>query len=365
VRKTFQLPLYMKNYIQELLYEHNSVIIPSFGGFTAGYKPASIDHVQGVIFPPSKDLKFNRYLTINDGVLVQHICESKGWTRQEAEQSIKDWVAEMKASLERREMLEFPSVGRLYLDYEGNFQFLQDNTNYNRTSFGLPTVGFYPVTRNRQAVTQDAPQPRESVAVLDLGGTPSRSRIISGWFQRNVPYIVAASFLILAGTFLIIESDKSASQAGRTPFVKKTVTSSRVNKKPQREEDTEIATLYPEDMIDATVVTIEDEAVDEPKKKVYEPSMDEDIDTEGATAAPDQEEGIVIIGSFGSKKNVDRLVKKIYSKGYEPFTEKTGKLTRVGVRFGYGDLGEVKSKRKNVASDFKVKAWVMQPEMTK
>ena len=63
----------MKNYIQELLYEHNSVIIPSFGGFTAGYKPASIDHVQGVIFPPSKDLKFNRYLTINDGILVQHI----------------------------------------------------------------------------------------------------------------------------------------------------------------------------------------------------------------------------------------------------------------------------------------------------
>ena len=356
----------MKDYIQELLYEHNSVIIPSFGGFTAGYKPASIDHVQGVIFPPSKDLKFNRYLTINDGILVQHLCESKGWTRQEAEEVIKDWVVEMKASLERREMLEFPNVGRLYLDYEGNFQFLQDNTNYNRTSFGLPTVGFYPVTRNRQAATQEAPQPRESIAVLDLGGAPSRSKVISGWFQRNVPYLVAASFLILAGTFFIIESDKGTSQAGLTPFIKNVAAENRVNKKPQHEEDTEIATLYPEDMIDETVVTKEEENFEEPKKQAYVPVIEEeDIDTEGATIAPDQEEGIVIIGSFGSKENVAKLVKKIYSKGYEPFTEKTGKLTRVGVRFGYGNLGQVTRKRKDVASDFRVKAWVMQPEMPK
>lgn len=355
----------MKNYIQELLYEHNSVIIPSFGGFTAGYKPASIDHVQGVIFPPSKDLKFNRYLTINDGVLVQYMCETKGWTRQESEQAIKDWVAEMKASLERREMLEFPSVGRLYLDYEGNFQFLQDNTNYNRTSFGLPTVGFYPVTRNRQAVVKEAPQPRESVAVLDLGGAPSRSKVISGWFQRNVPYLVAASFLILAGTFFIIESDKNTSQAGLPAAIKKTVADNRVNTKPQYEE-TEIASLYPEDMIDDSAA--EKEKVnfeEEPKKQAYEPVIEDDIDTEGATTAPNQEEGIVIIGSFGSKKNVDKLVKSIYSKGYEPFTEKTGKLTRVGVRFGYASLSQVNDKRSDVASDFKVKAWVMQPKMSK
>ncbi len=353
----------MKNYIQELLYEHNSVIIPSFGGFTAGYKPASIDHVQGVIFPPSKDLKFNRYLTINDGVLVQHICETKGWTREESEQAIKDWVEEMKASLERREMLEFPSVGRLYLDYEGNFQFLQDNTNYNRTSFGLPTVGFYPVTRNRQVATKVNSEPRESIAILDLGGAPSRSKVISGWFQRNVPYIVAASFLILAGTFFIIESDKSASQAGLTPFIKKTVADNRVNTKPQY-EDTEIASLYAEDMIDDSATETEEVNVDEPKKQAYEPIIEEDdIDTEGATTAPNQEEGIVIIGSFGSKKNVDRLVKRIYSKGYEPFTEKSGKLTRVGVRFGYASLTQVINKKDDVASDFKVKAWVMQPEM--
>lgn len=353
----------MKNYIQELLYEHNSVIIPSFGGFTAGYKPASIDHVQGVIFPPSKDLKFNRYLTINDGILVQHICKLKDCTRQEAEQSIKDWVAEMKTSLERREMLEFPSVGRLYLDYEGNFQFLQDNTNYNRTSFGLPTVGFYPVTRNRQATTQNAPQARESTAILDLGGAPSRGRVISGWFQRNVPYIVAASFLLLAGTFFVIESDKGTSQAGLGPFIKP-VSESRVNTKPQYEE-TEIASLYPEDMIDDSAAETEEVNIEEPKKQAYEPVLEDDIDTEGATSAPGQEEGIVIIGSFGSKKNVEKLVKKIYSKGYEPFTDKVGKLTRVGVRFAYANLSQVDVKRDDIASDFRVKAWVMQPEMPK
>lgn len=351
----------MKNYVQELLYKHNSVIIPSFGGFTASYKPASIDHVQGVIFPPSKDLKFNRYLTINDGVLVQHICESKGWTREEAEEGLKDWVTEIKSALERREMLDFPKVGRLYLDYEGNFRFLQDNTNYNRTSFGLPTVGFYPVTRNRQAPVEDARQPRPTAAVLDLGGEPSRSKIISGWFQRNVPYIVAASFLILVGTFFMFDSDKTSGQTALNSLVKP-ISEERVNIKPQREDDTDITTLYPEDMIDDSGDT-EEELEEEPQKQEYEPVIEDDIDTEGATIAPAAEEGIVIIGSFGSKKNVDRLVKRIYSKGYEPVTERLGKLTRVGVRFGYENLSEVTQKQREVAKDFKVRAWVMQPEM--
>lgn len=357
-------PFHMKNYIQELLYEYNSVIIPAFGGFTTGYKPASIDHVQGMIFPPSKDLKFNRYLTINDGVLVRHLCEAKGWTREEAETAIKDWVGEMKSALERREMLEFPNVGRLYLDYEGNFRFLQDNTNYNRDSFGLPPVGFYPVTRNRQAPVQEAPQPRQASAVIDLAENSSRSRIISGWFQRNIPYIVAATFLIFAGTVFLNNSDETGRKAGLAAFTKP-VSEERINTKPRRVEDTDIQSLYleTEEVSDVLNPGSEEEVIlDETDKEVSVIEAEKNIETEGVTTAPSQKEAIIIIGSFGNKSNADRLVKKVYRLGYEPFTTKENGLTKIGVRFAYDKLSEIESKRREVADDFAVKAWIMQPK---
>ena len=360
----------MKNYIQELLYTHNSVIIPAFGGFTTGYRPASIDHVQGVIFPPSKDLKFNRYLTLNDGVLIQHLCDEKGWTRVEAEQAVKDWVKEMKDALERREMLEFPKVGRLYLDFEGNFQFLQDNTNYNRESFGLPTVGFYPVARNRKKITvekKEIPRPRpvSEATIVNLGGNPSQSQVVSAWFQRNVPYFVAASVMILSLT-IWVSSNEVTPNTSNLAALTKTVSEDRVNTKPQRVEDSEITSLYAEDMIDRTAEKSkkkeEMSILPSFKEKSTPLAEDSNLDTEGATVAPGLQEAVVIIGSFGNKGNVDRLVKKIYSKGYEPFTVKDGKLTKVGVRFAYDTTAEVKTKRSRVADDFDVKAWIMTPE---
>lgn len=375
----------MKNYIQELLYEHNSVIIPALGGFVTSYKPASIDHVQGVIFPPSKDLKFNRYLTINDGVFIQHLCNRKGWTKEEAEQAIAIWVRDLKNSLERKEMIEFPNVGRLYLDFEGAFQFLPDNTNYNKTSYGLPTVGFYPVTRNRQAPSTEAPRPRQASTVLDLGKSIPQGKIVPMWIKNNIPYIAVASFLIFAGVFVFSSSgDGTPNQAALNPFTKP-VSADRVNTKPVRTtEEVSIQSLYEnteEESIDASEMidrtTFDNEIVEEPKEKVTkiitpaeepqleisEAAAENDIDTEGATTAMDEEEAIVIIGSFGNKDNADNLVKKIYKLGYEPFTTKVGKLNKIGVRFGYKSKSEIRKKRKQVAKDFRVKAWVMQPEM--
>lgn len=343
----------MKNYIKELLYTHNSVIIPAFGGFTATYKPASIDHVQGVIFPPSKDLKFNRYLTVNDGLLVQYICEQKGWTREEAEQAIKNWVANMKTSLERREMLEIPQVGRLYLDFEGNYRFLQDNTNYNRQSFGLPNVEFFPVTRTRNTATpQEAQAKSTATPILTLGNEQSKSKIISLWFQRNIPYIVAASFLVLAGTFFLISSQND--DQADTAFIKP-VSEERINIKPsyQPGESTTIEETYiaetPSEESEAVVTN--DDYLDTPP--------DEDIDTEGETVVPSQQEAIVVIGSFGNKKNIERLIKKIYAHGYEPFLKKEGSLTKVGVQFAYNTNADIEAKRKDVAKDFRVAAWVL------
>ena len=115
--------------INELLFEKNSVIVPGFGGFELQQQPANIDHIKSTISPPNKVPSFNKNLTINDGVLVDYIQNQNNCTLEEANKIVEDFVAEMEAKIEKKEIVEFPKVGRIYKDYNKSLQFLPYDTN--------------------------------------------------------------------------------------------------------------------------------------------------------------------------------------------------------------------------------------------
>ena len=81
----------------------------------------------------------------------------------------------VKAAIERREIVVFPKVGRLYKDYEQNLQFLADNTNFNVDSFGLPDVQFYPITQSSEKVVKAV----ESVQAQKSQQAPSKERTLA------------------------------------------------------------------------------------------------------------------------------------------------------------------------------------------
>ena len=56
-------------YIKELLYQYECVIIPQLGAFLTQPIAIRIDREQGIFFPPGKELSFNGLLTHNDGLL--------------------------------------------------------------------------------------------------------------------------------------------------------------------------------------------------------------------------------------------------------------------------------------------------------
>ncbi|RME06705.1 MAG: hypothetical protein D6816_07425, partial [Bacteroidetes bacterium] len=126
--------------IKELLYKSDSVIIPGLGGLIATPVPASVDYVQGSVEPPSRKLEFNENLAINDGVLARFIEEQYTVSFREAVEAITDFVNEARKALERREIVEIPEVGRIYLDYQQQIRFMPDKTNFAVDSFGLPPV---------------------------------------------------------------------------------------------------------------------------------------------------------------------------------------------------------------------------------
>ena len=64
--------------LHRLLFDHDCVIVPGWGGFLAQYRPARLDANRQLIHPPGKEVGFNRHLLRNDGLLTDHIAQRDG-----------------------------------------------------------------------------------------------------------------------------------------------------------------------------------------------------------------------------------------------------------------------------------------------
>ena len=65
------------NYLKDLLYRYDCVIVPNFGGFVTNRISARIDADSNTFYPPTKEVGFNSHLTHNDGLLANYIASSE------------------------------------------------------------------------------------------------------------------------------------------------------------------------------------------------------------------------------------------------------------------------------------------------
>lgn len=312
--------------IKELLYENDQITIPGFGALVLSYAPSTIDHVQGLLNPPSKLIEFDSNVVVNDGKLVHLIQKNHQLSGEQAKEVIDLFVSQLKDKLDAREMVMVPDVGRLYKDFEGNIQFIADTTNFNKDSFGLPTVNFYPVLRNKTvAETPPPPSPKsgKSPAVASSTAKTGGKPFWEGWqqyLQKNawIPIVAFSLIISLLLFFLVLPkfSGSGNSLAGN-----------RVNQSPTQVVDSDADDNYSEN---EDAVDFQDET-EQPESDV--------VDTESITVPPNQKECVVSVGVFGVKENAQRQIQKIYEAGFDAYNEsitRRGKtLTKVGINFGY------------------------------
>ena len=137
-------------YISDLLYKHDCVIIPHFGGFVCNYKPADIHPIQHTIAPASKAISFNKNLHSNDGLLVNYVATRDKQSFTEAQNAVTNWVNASLNLLNKKEDIILQNIGKLANDIEGNLQFLPyDTVNYLPASYGLKTITAEPILRGK------------------------------------------------------------------------------------------------------------------------------------------------------------------------------------------------------------------------
>lgn len=125
-------------FIKELLFGHDCVIVPGFGGFIGNYTPARIDKSTGTFYPPIKQISFNRNLNNNDGLLLGRISVSTEVNYGDARSIVEEFVAGVRKKLEKGEKVIFDHIGSFVNNHEGNVQFEPDRSaNYHLDSYGL------------------------------------------------------------------------------------------------------------------------------------------------------------------------------------------------------------------------------------
>jgi len=133
-------------FIRELLFGHDCVIVPGFGGFIGNYSPASIDKASGTFYPPVKQISFNRNLNHNDGLLVGTISGSSKINYADARFLVEEFVADLRKRLEKGERVVFDNIGIFTNNQEGSLQFEPDrSSNYHLDSYGLESFQCMPL----------------------------------------------------------------------------------------------------------------------------------------------------------------------------------------------------------------------------
>jgi nucleoid DNA-binding protein len=139
--------------ISELLYKHDCVIVPNFGGFVARQHSAHFSKGNSVLHPPTKQLLFNKNLVHQDGLLVSALMEKSAITFNDAVNELNDYKDYIQSLLVAKKRFELQNIGLLYIDTENSLRF-EPKADVN---FLLEAFGFEPVVSNELVIEVEKP----------------------------------------------------------------------------------------------------------------------------------------------------------------------------------------------------------------
>ena len=281
----------VEHYISELLFLHDCVILPNFGGFVGNPQSAKLNKTTGVLSPPSKQILFNTNLKTNDGLLITHISNQEGITQEQAKNEVENYATKIADKLTNTKVLRIDKIGLFTLGREGNVIFLQDSSNnYSVDAFGMKA------THNKTVV-------RETIVEEKVAATIKTIRT-----QSNNPRV----FLKVAAVIipLIALSYISISQQDRINNIY-----------------TQMASLNPFE----TTTTVEPivEIIPEVKIEIEATPIVEIIEEEIAPVIIPEKTYYIIAGAFAEQRNANKMIAKLKRWNYNTEIVPGGNLLRV------------------------------------
>ena len=142
----------ISSYIFELLQSHDCVIVPNFGALVARNISAKISSDGSKIFPPNKELSFNKNLVKNDGLLINAISSNENISYEGAEQKITNWVRRTNKKLEKQRYIEIKNIGSISLENTKYVFVPNQNSVFLKSSYGFNSIDSSQITRRQKNI---------------------------------------------------------------------------------------------------------------------------------------------------------------------------------------------------------------------
>jgi hypothetical protein len=329
-------PVNVAHYISELLFRHDCVVVPGFGGFVSTYAPARIHPARHTFLPPGKQIVFNKHLQQNDGLLAQAIATETPCSFDEAMEGIRVFVDAVTVQLKEGKKSELHNLGTLSLDPEGNTSFESyPEINYLVDSFGLGSFQSMPILRETSAEKRKPVERVDRAAeekIPDTKTVPVRSRTR----RAVVAAAITIPFLVAAVWF---GAKNQNGLAGLGIFGKKEPTKYHFTERFKAGEKVMLATELKPDSNGIAQFTLAENA----------PPIIVDIHKvmpDSTMVARRQGKSIyvsqrvvsttryfIVGGCFGVPENAERFTRQLRDKGYDPVVveQYKSKLTHIGL----------------------------------
>lgn len=218
-------------YIANLLYDYDCVVVPQLGGFVTNYRCARIDEKAGMAYPPGKDIRFNRNLTKNDGLLATAVARAEGITFEAANEVIHEAVEQTLTQMQGGQQVKFNKIGVLYFDDHRNIRFEPFNDhNFYRGSFGLEPFALPAISKKVELAPKAVVPEKKTTTETEEKETPVipiETAAVSPRRSNTVYKVAAATLLPFIGMSLYLgfttnfKSPTEISVADLNPFAAK------------------------------------------------------------------------------------------------------------------------------------------------
>lgn len=308
----------LANYISDLLYRYECVIVPNFGGFITNETSAKVNHFTHTFYPPKKQITFNSHLKNNDGLLANYIASVEKIPFTDAVEKIEIETKKWNQLLQN-ESVEILKIGSLSLNKEKKIIFEPSSSvNYLTSSFGLNSFSSSAIKRLEYA---------EKVRHLEV----LEPEIIASENERRktplfLKYAATAAILFAVGSFGWNEYNKNQYQ-------------NQLLAEQKQQDDVE------QKIQQATFV------------------INNPLPTITLNVAKEVENYHIIAGAFREPQNADKKVSQLIKKGYDAQILGINKWNLTQVSYGsftdkHEALNYLRTIKRTVASE----AWLLVKE---
>ncbi len=277
--------------IEQLLFTHDCVIIPNFGGFVVNQQGYTYDAEQAKIHPKKRWIAFNERLRADDGILAIQLAKDFNLTQKKAFEHVLAFSSEIKSILQANGTMQLGKIGQFTLTQEQKISFTPNShLNFDLSQYGLFEVGTLGKTKPK-LIENPIPLSVEDLPALSQSEYEEESTRKT-FSSRFYAYVLTAFIVGGLGAYILTEPNSKFVNSSFSPLTIK---------------------IKKEKLVAKTIVTPTVIKTDNPAEKA-----DVGVDSLTETPSTFKREGIFLVAaSFKTQEKAEEGLAEFVSRGFD------------------------------------------------